>query len=152
MHNAGLCVFSVVTEKAEGLLFLSNHDTLPNLFTTHCILPMRLGSAINTMFITFCRYPSVSRDYGNLLWIEVLEQRLVWLRRPIQEWHTEDKYNLSPVPLLDFAGFRTASLPQPAEQGSLQIQKGEVLQPQFAWTQQPLKIKSKVCCNLYTTP
>ena len=35
-----------------------------------------------------CRHPSVSRNYGNMLWIEVFEQRLVWLRRPIWEWQS----------------------------------------------------------------
>ena len=34
------------------------------------------------------RHPSVSRDYGNVLWMEDLEQRLVWLRRPIWEWQS----------------------------------------------------------------
>ena len=34
------------------------------------------------------RHPSISRDEGNVLWIEVLEQRLVWLRRPIREWQS----------------------------------------------------------------
>ena len=39
-------------------------------------------------------------------------------------FHTEDKYNLSPVQLPGFASFGTASLPRPAGQGSLQIGRG----------------------------
>ena len=31
------------------------------------------------------RHPSVSKDYGNVLCMEDLEQRLVWLRRPIRQ-------------------------------------------------------------------
>ena len=67
-----------------------------------------------------------------MLWIEVLEQHLVWLRRPIQDrqsFHTEDKYNLSSVQFPDFAGFGTASLPQPAGQGSLQIRRDNAAPP-----------------------
>ena len=34
------------------------------------------------------RHPSISRDYGNLLCMENVEQRLMWLRRPIWEWQS----------------------------------------------------------------
>ena len=39
------------------------------------------------------RHPSVSRDYGNAHCMEDLEQRLVWLRWTIQEWHSTLKTN-----------------------------------------------------------
>ena len=32
-----------------------------------------------------CKHPLALRDYGNMLWIDVLKQRLVLLRRPIRE-------------------------------------------------------------------
>ena len=38
--------------------------------------------------IWYIRHPSVSTDYGNVLWMEDLEQCLVWLRRPIREWQS----------------------------------------------------------------
>ena len=44
-------------------------------------------------------------------------------------FYTEDKYNLSPVQLPDFAGLQTASLPWPAEQVSLQIGRGHDAPP-----------------------
>ena len=44
-------------------------------------------------------------------------------------FHAEDKYNLPTVQLPDFAGFGTASLPQPAEKGSLQIGRGRDAAP-----------------------
>ena len=34
------------------------------------------------------RHPSVLGDYSNMLRIEILEQCLVWLRRPIQGWQS----------------------------------------------------------------
>ena len=43
---------------------------------------------------------------------------------PLMEQSVNTKHNLSPVQFPDFAGFRTASLPQPAEQMSLQIGRG----------------------------
>ena len=36
-------------------------------------------------------------------------------------FHTEDKSNLSPIQLPDFAAFGTASLPQPDGQGSIKL-------------------------------
>ena len=44
-------------------------------------------------------------------------------------FHTEDKSNLSPVQLPGFAAFGTAPLPQPAGQGSLQIERGRDAPP-----------------------
>ena len=37
------------------------------------------------MIFYIVRHPSVSKDYGTMLCMEDLEQRLVWLRRPIRE-------------------------------------------------------------------
>ena len=56
------------------------------------------------------RHPSVSRDYGNVLCMEELEQCLVWLRRPVRESQS----------LPHWRQIQSLSS-QPARQGSLQI-------------------------------
>ena len=49
------------------------------------------GRRIQNSTFFSCRHPSVSRDYGIMLCMEVLEQCFVWLRRPIRDsaWYTQ---------------------------------------------------------------
>ena len=52
-----------------------------------------------------------------MLCMEDLEQRLEGQFKSDNPFHTEDKSNLSPVQLPDFAAFVTSSLPRPVGQG-----------------------------------
>ena len=57
-------------------------------------------------------HASVSKDYGVALWLIVLEERLVWLERPIREWqsllHSEQMWWTDEVSLVP--GFPRLSL------------------------------------------
>ena len=97
-----------------------------------------------------CWHPSVSKDYGVALWLVVLEQRLVWLERPIQEWQS--------LPHCEPSSF--VSLSQPVRQVSLQTQRGlpalpasklNVLKPRFPirWCQCP-RPSGPSCRHLYS--
>ena len=62
-----------------------NHKKAPSLTPLSLITSKRTRPRGGERQLWVVRHPSVSKDYGSVLCMEGLEQRLVWLRRPIRE-------------------------------------------------------------------
>ena len=63
----------------------TGHNVYHHIFPTLATLHWLPGHFCIDFKVLEIRHPSVSKDYGNVLCIEDLEQHLVWLRRPIRE-------------------------------------------------------------------